>query len=70
MKIAVTVKGYIDVPDYWDKEPYITALEIAEFRYNEQLTEEDALNELARKMAAYPDDIEVSAEWPGEGKGI
>lgn len=63
MKIAVTVTGYIDVPDDWD-DGQCLALDVAEYRYNEQLTEEDALSELARKMAAYPDDVEVRADWP------
>ena len=65
MKIAVTVKGYIDVPDDWDDGQF-SALDVAEYRYNEQLSEEDALHELAQKMAAYPDDVEVRAEWPKE----
>lgn len=44
MKIAVTVTGYIDVPDDWDDGQY-SALDVAEYRYNEQLTVDDALNE-------------------------
>lgn len=55
MKISVTVKGVIDVPDDWGKE----APDVADYRYNEQLTVSDALNEIARKMAVYPDEVEV-----------
>lgn len=63
MKIDVTIKGYIDVPNDWDDGQYL-ALDLVEFRYNDQLTIQDALNELARKMSKYPDSVEVRAEWP------
>lgn len=59
MKISVTVTGYIDVPDDWDDGQY-SALDIANYRYSNQLTVEDALQEIAQKMASHPDDVEVS----------
>ena len=55
MKIGITVKGFMDVPDDWGEE----APDVADYRYNEQLTVSDALNEIARKMSLYPDDMEV-----------
>ena len=55
MKIGIIVKGFIDVPDDWGEE----APDVADYRYNEQLTVSDALNEIARKMFLYPDDMEV-----------
>ena len=48
MKISVTVTGYIDVSDDWDDGQY-SALDVADYRYNDQLTAEDALQELAKK---------------------
>ena len=58
MKVGVTVKGFIDVPDDWAED----APDVADYRYNEQLTVSDALNEIARKMALYPDDVEVEVQ--------
>ena len=63
MKISVTVTGYIDVSDDWDDGQY-SALDVADYRYNDQLTAEDALQELAKKMAVYPDDVEVRVRLP------
>ena len=35
------------------------ALEVADYRYNEQLTLEDTLDELVEKLKKYPEDVEV-----------
>lgn len=63
MKVAVTIRGCIDIPDgIWmankDGEP--SEFEVANFRYNDQLTENDTIDELAEKLKQYPDDLEVS----------
>ena len=66
-KVAVTIKGCIDIPtEFWEdpKEGEDFPLEVAAFRYNEQLTEKDAIVELARKLLAYPDDFEVTVSNP------
>lgn len=55
MKIKVEIAGSIDVPDMWGEN----APEVAEYRYNEQLTLEDALDELMEKLKKYPEDVEV-----------
>ena len=44
MKINVTIQGAIDVPDEWeDPENGTTAVDVADYRYNEQLTENEAI---------------------------
>ncbi len=55
MKIKVKITGTIDVPDMWGEN----ALEVADYRYNEQLTLEDTLDELVEKLKKYPEDVEV-----------
>ena len=32
---------------------------MADYRYNEQLTENEAIDELAQKLKAHPDELEV-----------
>ncbi len=60
MKINVTIQGAIDVPDEWeDPENGTTAVDVADYRYNEQLTENEAIDELAQKLKAHPDELEV-----------
>ena len=58
MKINVVIHGCIDVPDNWGSD----VCDIAEYRYNDQLEVDDAIDELAKKLKKYPDDIEVVAE--------
>ena len=60
MKIKVTITGTIDVPDSW-ADGNCGELRTAEYRYNDQLTAEDALGELAEKLAKHPDDLDVTA---------
>ena len=50
MKIKVTITGTIDVPDSW-ADGNCGELRTTEYRYNDQLTVEDALGELAEKLA-------------------
>lgn len=63
MKVRVTIEGCIDIPDEWhdpSKHPSEPDAEmVADYRYNDQLTVEDALRELAEKLKAYPDDLKV-----------
>lgn len=59
MKIKVTITGTIDVPDSW-ADGNCGELRTAEYRYNDQLTAEDALGELAEKLAKHPDDLTVN----------
>lgn len=57
MKVAVTIHGCIDIPDeIWKDDP----VGVANFRYNDQLTENDTIDELASKLKQYPDDLEVN----------
>lgn len=60
MKIKVTITGTIDVPDSW-ADGNCGELRATEYRYNDQLTVEDALGELAEKLAKHPDDLDVTA---------
>ena len=64
-KVSVTIKGCIDIPaELWD-DPEAGEdfpLEVAEFRYNEQLTEKDAIQELAEMLMEHPEDLEVRIE--------
>lgn len=60
MKIKVTITGTIDVPDSL-ADGNCGELRTAEYRYNDQLTAEDALSELAEKLAKHPDDLDVTA---------
>lgn len=64
MKIAVTIAGCIDVPDDWDDSLQHSALDVADYRYNDQLTVEDALNELMEKMTKYSDDVNIIVAMP------
>ena len=54
MKIKVTITGTIDVPDSW-ADGNCGELRTAEYRYNDQLTAEDALGELAEKLQGWQD---------------
>lgn len=55
MILSVKITGIIDVPDEWGED----AQDVADYRYNEQLTLEDTLNELMEKLKKYPEDVEV-----------
>lgn len=59
MKVPVLIRGSIDIPNAWNTED-CTAVDVADFRYNDQLTEENTVDELARLLKAYPDDLEVT----------
>lgn len=62
MKVAVIIRGCIDIPDeIWQpkKDGDPSPVDVADFRYNEQLTENDAIDELASKLKQYPNDLEV-----------
>ena len=65
MKVAVEIRGYIDLPAVWDDVPNVSAIEIADYHYNDSLTVEDALDDLARRLKMNPDDFEVIFT-PGE----
>lgn len=64
MKLAITIKGFIDVPNEW-LDPQRDAdfvAEVAEYRYNEQLCEDDAIVELAEKITNVTVFAEVADE--------
>lgn len=68
MKVAVTITGFIDIPDSWEDptmkdNPYFP-LEVADYRYNEQLDEDDAIDDLGRLLKAYPDDFGAKFDFP------
>lgn len=62
MKVAVTIHGCIDIPDeiWGGKDGDPSSVDVANFRYNDQLTENDTIDELASKLKQYPDDLEVN----------
>lgn len=55
MILSVTITGVIDVPNEWGED----AQEVADYRYNDQLTLEDTLDELIEKIKFHPEDVEV-----------
>lgn len=55
MILSVTITGVIDVPDEWGED----AQKVADYRYNDQLTLEDTLSELIKKIKVHPEDVEV-----------
>lgn len=55
MILSVKITGIIDVPDEWGED----AQDVADYRYNDQLTLEDALDELIEKLKVHPEDVEV-----------
>lgn len=60
MRIPVAIYGYIDVPDDWDEKDMYgndRVGDITEYRYNEQLDKDDAINELARLLKQDSDDF-------------
>ena len=61
MKVAVTIHGFIDIPDVWlgTKDDAIHPLEVADFHYNDKLDVEDAINSLSTGLKKYPDDFAV-----------
>lgn len=75
MKINVEIRGAIEIPDSW-KEPLtdedgnaigdcdeVPALFTAEYRYNEQLDPDDAIEELAEKLKEYRDEFKFIASF-------
>lgn len=65
--IEIRIKGIIDVPDEWDnpKKPE-EVLEIADYRYTEQLRVEDVISELIRKMSRYPEQTHAAFQFSRE----
>lgn len=61
MKVAVTIKGFIDIPDTWSdpKESEDFPLDVADYHYNDKLDAEDAIDDMADRLKAYKDDFEV-----------
>lgn len=60
--MAVIIRGCIDIPDgIWlaNKDGDPSEVAVSNFRYNDQLTENDTIDELAEKLKQYPDDLEV-----------
>ena len=55
MILSVTITVVIDVPSEWGED----AQELANYRYNDQLTLEDTLGELIEKIKVHPEDVEV-----------
>ena len=69
MKVAVTITGFIDIPDCWvdptmmKHNPYFP-LEVADYHYNEKLDEDAAIDSLCRLLKAYPDDFGAKFDFP------
>ena len=69
MKVAVTIKGFIDIPDSWSdpemmkNNPYFP-LDVADYHYNDKLDAEDAIEDLTDQLKAYKDDFEVDFARP------
>ena len=62
MRAKATVTGYIDIPDVFSGSGPEEAEAQTEFWFNEHLSVEDAINDVAMRLKAYPDDLEVSVE--------
>lgn len=60
MKVKVEIRGCIDIPDIWaDPKHPSGPLGIADYHYNDKLDVEDAINDLAKLLKEYPDDLHV-----------
>lgn len=66
MKVAVTIKGFIDIPDTWSvpREDQNFPLDVADYHFNEKLNADDAIDALASGLKEYQDDFEVDFSWP------
>lgn len=62
MRAKVIVTGYIDIPDTFSHDGPENAEEQTEFWFNEHLSAEDAIGDVAMRLSAYPDDLEISVE--------
>lgn len=61
-RAKVTVTGYIDIPDTFSDDGPEKAEEQTEFWFNEHLSAEDAINDVAARLKSYPEDLEISVE--------
>lgn len=66
MKVAVTINGFIDIPDTWSDPRFGQdfPLEVADYHYNEKLNEDDAIDDLASCLKVYKDEFDVDFSWP------
>lgn len=66
MKVAVTITGFIDIPDTWSdpRQGEDFPLDVADYHYNEKLNPDDAIDDLANRIKAYPEDFEADFSWP------
>ena len=62
MRAKVTVNGYIDIPDALSSYGADGAEDQTELWFNEHLSEEDAISDVAARLMAYPEDLEISVE--------
>lgn len=62
MRAKIVIVGCIDVPDAFtgDGAGICEVAERVEFWLNEHLSVEDAINDIASRLKAYPDEIEVT----------
>ncbi len=67
MLLSITITGLIDVPDDWDGDADFSAIDVADYRYNNQLTVENTLRELTEKLAIHPSHVEVNISHLPEG---
>ena len=66
MRVKVQIEGFVDIPDRWGRtaegfDP-MKAWEVADYRYNDQLDEEDTLIELANKLIRYREELVVQID--------
>lgn len=62
MRAKVTVIGYIDIPVAFSGDGAEKAEDRTEFWFNEHLSEEDAISDVAAMLMAYPEDLEIHVE--------
>lgn len=60
MKVKITLTGHIDVPEVFTTTDDV--VEQTEFWFNEHLSCEDAIDDIAKRLKSYPDDMEVTVE--------
>lgn len=73
MRVRVEITGVIDIPDMWITPPGLEREEEkrrwtednVEFWFNEHLSEEDAIEDIARRLKKYPDEFFVRAMTEG-----
>lgn len=73
MRVKVVIEGAIDVPDMWAVPPEVEledgnqrwTEDNVEFWFNEHLSDEDAIEDIAMRLKKHPDEFFVRAMTEG-----